>query len=167
MSQQVATTSNWAWASVILLSLVYTASGAKKLLKPHPAFGPGANYPGWFQQTAGLFEVVSVGLFYFDRQAALLMSSVFLGGVYFTQTLPNGPLAKAGPKALIPVAICSSATLYLLFQDSRGVPSQALDGLKQSVLGADPNKLIYLGGLGFGFISGAVLRAMNAGTRPE
>jgi hypothetical protein len=156
----------FAYAGVILLSLVYCASGSKKLLKPHPAFGPGANYPLWFQSVSGAFEMISVVLMYYDRPLALLASCMFLGGVLFTQLLPNGPLAKSGPKALIPVVICGSATVYLLLNSSKNVPNQTFDGFN-GLLGLTPNKFLFVGGTALGFLTGAILKASNAGTSPD
>jgi hypothetical protein len=127
----------------------------------------GATYPGWFKVVAGGFELVAVALMYIDRPLALLASSIFLGGVAQVQTLPNGPLAKSGVKALIPVSICSAATVYLLFNSSRGVPLKGFDGTASAILGSTPSIFVFLGGVAAGFVAGVALKAMNAGTSPE
>ena len=112
------------------LTVVLTLSGGGKLFKvlsgdSHPMFGPGRLLPGWFLGVAAVHEFVAVYMLRSDEPLGLALSSIFMGGVLFTYTLPGSlPLPMQIPGYIV------SATLSYAIVSTPGPMRSRLLGLK-------------------------------------
>lgn len=86
----------------------------------HPAFGSGPDnlYPAWFLPIAVATEMATVLALWRDPPLGYALACTFIGGVAYTQSLPNGPMAKVGLKALIPGAFVAGCILCSLVKDA-------------------------------------------------
>lgn len=148
-----------------VLGLVFTASALGKVKalvtgSAHDLMGEGKPYPGFLLPVAVVHELVTVFAIYGDMPLALFLSCGFLGGVTHAQLLPNGPYAKAGPKALIPLLLAAGLTGWLLIRNhsarAPGTPKYSA-----SILGKMQQPWVYVTATFAGLSSGAVLHALQ------
>eukprot|EP00966_Prymnesium_polylepis_P056050 1296824-Prymnesium_polylepis.1 len=118
--------------------------------KGHPMFGVGRMLPGWFLGVAGLHEVVATYLLLRQDEAlGLGMACIFMGGVLFSYTLPEG----LPPLKQIPGFAVSGMVAYAI--------ATAPAPLRSKLLGTAISTPGYLAFGAIGMATGALLRLVQ------
>jgi hypothetical protein len=128
----------------------------------HPLIGSrkGAPFPHAFLPVAALTELgtalAATGLLGGpDLQLSVFCSAGFLGGVGFAQSLPNGPWALHGARALVPLLLVGGCTALVVH--GMDLPAQS------STIGVNVTLPRLALAAASGWCTGMVLHALKAG----